>query len=97
VLQQLSLHAIYNHRYGGFAQFQAQWNLQSNHGYAPALPGDDFWQFNAFAGYRFPRRKAELTLGVLNFADRNYRLNPLNLYTELPRERTFVVRFKFNF
>ena len=97
VLQQLSLHAIYNHRCGAFAQFQALWNQQSNHDYAPALPGDDFWQFNLFAGYRFPRRKAELTLGVLNLADRDYRLNPLNLYTELPRERTFVARLKFNF
>ncbi len=96
-LHQLSLDALYNHRSGFFAQGQALWYSQSNRGYAPDQPGDDFWQFNVFAGYRFPRRKVELLVGLLNLADRDYRLNPLTLYNELPRERTLLVRLQFNF
>ena len=38
-----------------------------------------------------------MQVGVLNFTDQNYQLNPLNLYTELPRQRTFAVNFQFNF
>jgi tetratricopeptide (TPR) repeat protein len=97
VLHQLSLYTIYSHHSGFFGQFQALWYLQSNAGYSPDQSGDHFWQLNAFAGYRFPGRKAEFTIGVLNLADRDYRLNPLTLYNELPRERTFVARLQFSF
>ena len=58
---------------------------------------DDFWQVNAFVGYRFPRRRAEIRLGLLNIADQDYRLNPLNLTAELPRERTLLASFRFSF
>ena len=97
VLQQLSLSAIYNHPCGFFARGEAFWEAQSNKGYKPAEPGDDFWQFNAFVGYRFPRRKAEITLGLLNLTGQNYNLNPLNLYNELPRSRTLDLRLQLNF
>ena len=96
-LQQLILYAIYNHRSGFFAQAQSIWNAQSNQGYEPDRPGDDFWQANAFLGYRFSRRRAEVRVGVLNLTDQDYQLNPLTLYTELPRERTLTVSLKLNF
>jgi hypothetical protein len=96
-LHQLSVFALFNHRSGCFAQAECAWQTQSNRGYSPDLPGDDFWQFNVFAGYRFPRRVAEVSVGLLNLSDQNYRLNPLNLHPELPRERSFVVRAKFSF
>lgn len=96
-LHQLDLYALAYHRCGFFGQFDALWNSQANRGYAPAQPGDDFWQFNVFVGYRFARRHAEVRLGILNLADRNYALNPLTLYSELARERTFVAGFKFWF
>src|SRR5262249_11468231 len=89
VLQNLDLFAIYNHPSGLFAEGQAVWADQSNYDYSPTLPGDDFWQFNLFAGYHFPRRQAQFTIGLLNLANLDYHLNPLNLYTELPRHRTF--------
>ena len=38
-----------------------------------------------------------VSVGVLNITDRDYRLNPLTLYAELPRERTAVVSVKINF
>ncbi len=97
VLQQVSLQAIYNHPAGFFAQFQALWNWQSNEGNTPELPGDEFWQLNAFVGYRFPSNKAVLRVGVLNITDQDYRLNPLTLYNELPRQRSFTALLQFKF
>ncbi|HZQ48545.1 MAG TPA: TonB-dependent receptor, partial [Verrucomicrobiae bacterium] len=96
-LHQVHLYAIYNHPCGFFARVESAWYAQANENYAVNLPGDDFMQVNAFIGYRLPRRLAEIQLGVLNIGDRNYQLNPLNLYAELPRERTFVASMKFNF
>jgi tetratricopeptide (TPR) repeat protein len=97
VLQQVQLFAIYNHPSGFFAMGEALWNAQTNRGYAPALPGDDFWQFNAFAGYRFLHRRAELRLGVLNISGQDYNLNPLNFHQEFPHQRTFTMRLRLNF
>lgn len=96
-LNQLSLFLIFNHPSGFFAEGETEWYSQNNEGYRGAEPGDDFWQVNAFAGYRFPRRRAEVSLGLLNLTDRDYQLNPLNIYNELPRRRTLAVEFKLNF
>lgn len=97
VLHELMLHANWNSPCGLFATVEGNWYLQSNQYYVPDEPGDDFWQFNVLAGYRFARRKAEAELGLLNITDRNYQLNPLTYYNELPRQRTLVARFQFNF
>jgi hypothetical protein len=102
VLHQASLFAIYNHRSGFFGEAQANWYGQHSQGYVQTglsqdLPSDDFWQFNLFAGYRFAQRRAELRLGLLNIADQDYRLNPLNLTSDLPRERTLLASFRFYF
>jgi len=96
VLQQVSLSAIYNHPCGFFATGEALWEWQSNSGYNPGESAD-FWQFNAFAGYRFLQRRAEVMLGLLNITDQNYNLNPLNLHNELPRSRTIALRLRLNF
>ena len=97
LMQQLDLYVIFNHRSGFFSKFDALWSAQSNSGYALPLPVDDFWQLNLFVGYRFPRRLAEVRLGLLNLMDQNYQLNPLNLYAELPHERMVTINVKFNF
>jgi len=96
-LHQLALFALFNHASGLFARAEALWNRQSNEGYQPTLPGDEFWQFNLFAGWRFAHRQAQVQVGVLNLTGQDYRLNPLNLYPELPRQRTFVASLQFNF
>jgi tetratricopeptide (TPR) repeat protein len=96
-LHQVNLFALYNHPCGFFGQFESLWSSQSNQGYSPDIPGDDFWQFNVYAGYRFPRRQAEVRLGLLNLTDRDYQLNPLNLHPELPRSRTLLMSLRFNF
>jgi hypothetical protein len=105
LLHELDLFALYNHPSGFFARGEALWFNQENDGFqrSPTAlhndprPGDDFWQFNAFAGYRFHRNQCEVSCGVLNIGDTNYQLEPLNYYLELPRERTFFVRVKLNF
>lgn len=97
VLHQVALQSGYYHPYGFFAVGQALWTHQNNQGYSPDIPGDDFWQLNVFVGYRFPRRQAEVRLGLLNLTDQDYRLNPLTLYNELPRSRTLAVRLQLSF
>jgi outer membrane receptor protein involved in Fe transport len=97
LLHELTLFAIFNHRSGFFAEAQTTWHAQHSDGYSPALADEDLWQIHLFGGYRFAQRRAELRIGVLNVTDQNYRLNPLNLISELPRERTFVTSLRFYF
>ncbi|MCI0747684.1 MAG: TonB-dependent receptor [Verrucomicrobia subdivision 3 bacterium] len=96
-LHQVYLLATWNSPSGFFARFDSVFSSQDNDGYSPERPGDDFWQFHLFAGYRFAQRRAELSAGVLNLTDQDYRLNPLNLTPELPRERTLALRVRFAF
>ncbi len=96
-LNQVWLYGVYNCRCGFFAEADGVWTTQANHGYSGTEPGDEFWQVNLNAGYRFWNRRAQVSVGVLNVTDKNYKLNPLTLYNELPRERAFVAGFKFFF
>jgi Tfp pilus assembly protein PilF len=97
-LHQLLVQANHYHPSGLFWSAHALWSRQNNHDYELAASADeDFWQFNVFAGYRLPGRRAELRLGVLNLADQDYRLNPLTLYNDLARSRTLSVRFQLQF
>jgi hypothetical protein len=97
ILHQVQLNALYNHASGFFAGASAIWNQQSNRGYTPDRPGDDFWQFNVEAGWRLFRRRVEVRTGVLNLAGHDYRLNPLNLTAELPHGREFFALLRVNF
>lgn len=97
LLHQVALSLNYQHPGGCFGQWESAWYHQHNSGYTPARPGDDFLQHNVWIGYRFPRRHAEIRAGLLNLADTDYRLNPLNSYNALPRGRTAVVSLRLNF
>ncbi|HKQ38237.1 MAG TPA: hypothetical protein VJ063_09180, partial [Verrucomicrobiae bacterium] len=96
-LHQLGGYLLFNHPSGFFARAETQWYWQHNKGYNPAEPGDSFVHVNAFIGYRFPRLHGEISVGVLNITDEDYRLNPLNVYAELPRERVVAARLRLNF
>jgi len=96
-LQELDFFVLYNHSCGFFARAESLWRQQSNVGFAPAQPGDDVWQHNLIAGYRFSKRRAEIQIGVLNLADADYQLNPLSSYRELPHERVFAGRLRLSF
>ncbi len=97
VLNNVNFHANWNHPSGLFALFTADWYHQHNSGFTPGEPGDDFWQFNAYAGWRLWKRRVEFTVGLLNLFDQNYRLEPLNLYNETARSRTFVTSLRISF
>jgi tetratricopeptide (TPR) repeat protein len=105
LLHEATVFALYNHPCGFFARADANWYDQENDGFRPdsahprndPRPGDDFWQFNVYAGYRFFRNQCEVSVGLLNLTDHDYRLEPLNYYEELPRERTFFARVKLSF
>ena len=97
LLQPLNLTLIYNLPCGFFAQAESIYARQHLEDDLAALNGDDLWQFNAYVGYRFWRRHAEARVGVLNITDQDYKLHPVNLYSELPRERMLYGSFKFYF
>ncbi|MCF7764493.1 MAG: FecR domain-containing protein [Verrucomicrobia bacterium] len=83
---------------GFFAQADSVWFQQSNSGQnSAAIASENFWQHNLVLGYRLPRRKAELRIGLLNLADQDFRLNPLNLHADLPRERMLALNLRMNF
>jgi len=96
-LHQIYMQAAWNSAGGVFVSFDAIYSNQSSEGYSPERPGDQFWQFNVFSGYRFLRRRGELSVGVLNLANQDYHLDPLNLTPELPRERTIAIRLRLSF
>ena len=103
VLHTVNLHANWNHPFGLFSVLEANWYHQNNSGYSDQSGnplgdyGDTFWQVNAYAGCRFWHRRAELTFGLLNLFDQNYQLQPLNLYNEMARSRTFLARLRISF
>jgi len=97
VLHQLSLTANFHHRCGVFGQWESVWYHQQNSGYTTPLASEDMWQHNLSVGYRFPRRHAEVRVWLLNIFDQDYRLNPLNLHGELPRDRTIAVSVRLSF
>ena len=97
LLQELRLSALFNHPSGFFSQVAVHWHDQSNGGAYQSLPGESFWQGDVFVGYRFWQRRAMVQVGLLNLTDQDYRLNPVNLYQELPRERTLMCRLQLSF
>lgn len=97
LLHQLSLAANFHHSSGVFSQWESVWLHQDNGGRSALVADEDLWQHNLAVGYRFPRRHAELRIGLLNIFDSDYRLNALNLLGRLPRERTVTASLRLNF
>jgi outer membrane receptor protein involved in Fe transport len=96
-LHTIELSVLYRHQSGWFGQIDGTWFSQEREHDAVDLRADDFWQLNVKAGYRFPRQRAEITVGVLNLLDSDYQLDPLNAHPDLPRSRTLYVRLLLNF
>jgi Tfp pilus assembly protein PilF len=80
---------------GFFSQLQANWWDQFNT--LPGEGGDGFWQFNFYAGYRFPGRHIEAAVGVVNLANQDYHIDPVTYFLEQAHTRTFMASLKFNF
>ena len=99
-LHRLGTSVLYQRPDGWFGRVAATGNLQDNLGElypGNVVPsGDHFLHLNLFLGYRFARHRGDLTVGLLNLTDRNYRLHPLTPFDEMPRERMLYLRFRFN-
>lgn len=104
-LHQLSGSIVFNHPSGWFATTDATWYWQNSSitthpsGSADSreVPSELFPQINLVVGYRFFHRRGELAIGGLNLTGEDYRLNPISLYPELPRERVFYTRLRLRF
>jgi tetratricopeptide (TPR) repeat protein len=100
ILHTLTFNALANIRSGFFAEVDATWRLQTSltdETLSGDLPNESFWQFNVYAGYRSRLRRFECAVGILNLTGQDYRLDPINLYTEPPRKRTLALTTRFNF
>jgi tetratricopeptide (TPR) repeat protein len=87
----------YQHPSGWFGEWHSTWNHQRSETNDRQPTLENFWQHDLFAGYRFPRRRAEIRLGILNLTDADHRLHPLTLDQPLPRQRTFTASLRLNF
>lgn len=103
-LHQVNLRLLYNHSSGFFARAESLWLMQSNEGYGSVnpvhtqpRPDECVNQINLLTGWRFARRRAEITFGCLNLTRQDYRLNSLTPYADLPRERAWLARLRLNF
>jgi hypothetical protein len=101
-LNEFTLFGNYYLPCGFFSTFQGNWWIQHNAynnftASGAAEPGADFWQFNLYAGYRFPRRHIEMAIGLVNMFNQGYNMDPVTYYLEQARTRTLVASLKFNF
>ena len=104
-LNEFSLFGNYYVPCGFFSTFQANWWVQhnANNGYTGgglaggSEPGADFWQLNLYAGYRFPQRHVEVSVGLLNVLNQGYNVDPVTYFLEQSRTRSLVASLKFNF
>ena len=92
LLHQVDTFVRFHHPSGVFAIAEATWFDQS----LSRMAGDQFWQLNLMGGYRFPRRRAEVRVGVMNVTGQDYRLDPLSSSRFIPRERVVTVGLRFN-
>jgi hypothetical protein len=97
LLQLISLDGVFQHPSGFFGRTEASWWSQNLYDGLAGMPGDSFWQLNLQVGYRSPRKHLEFSIGLLNVTGQNYHLSPINLYPDLPRERTLATQLKLNF
>jgi tetratricopeptide (TPR) repeat protein len=103
-LHELGLSLNWNSPSGFFARIEENFYAQDldddpagRSADAPSRENDAFWQTNLLAGYRFNRNLCEVSAGLLNVTDQDYRLGPLNPYFDIARERTLIVRFRASF
>lgn len=97
LLHTVILSALYRHQSGLFGRTEGIFYSQERDRDDASVPGDNFWQLNAYLGYRFLRGRAEASIGLLNLLDNEYRLDPINPYTDQPRSRTFYARLLLSF
>jgi tetratricopeptide (TPR) repeat protein len=96
-LHELRTSASVHHETGGFASIEHRFLIQTSSGYTSINADESSSQLNAYVGWRLKNSRAEFTLGLLNLANQDYRLNPLTPFDDLSRHRTVHARFRFYF
>lgn len=103
-LHEISASANWNSPSGLFARIEGNWITQQLEddpaGRLPGVEGrhgDGFVLVNALVGYRFARKRCEISAGVLNLLGEDYRLSPLTPHRNFAREPTFLVRCRMSF
>ena len=99
-LQEISLYGNWYSPTGFFAHVEANGyhqTLDDDPSSGVSRSGDEFAQFNFWAGYRFHRNLCEISAGVLNIGNTDYQLSALNPYADIARERTFFVLCRLSF
>ena len=102
-LHRFNVFVLYNHPSGFFVRSDLDYYLQTrsralvSQGVVVNVGDELLPQLGVQVGYRFPKQHGDITLGVLNMTDEDYRLNPVTPYNELPRERVFLARLRFKF
>ncbi len=79
------------------AEYLHPQSLQDGPAPGASRKDEDLWQNHLFVGYHINRNLFEVSAGVLNLADTNYRLCLLSPYFEIAHERTLVIRFRARF
>ena len=94
---------LYAHPSGFFARAGMEVYVQANSRarLSPSqiadVPDETVPELGLQVGYRFPRRRGDITVGGMNLLGEDYHLNPVTPYTELPRERVFFAQLRFRF
>jgi len=90
----------YNSSAGFFGSAECRYIRQMSRDWEPvgemAEHDSDHISFDVQVGWQLPKQRASLTLGVLNILGSDYRLSPLNILPDMPHERVFFVRLRFN-
>ncbi|MBC8095665.1 MAG: FecR domain-containing protein [Akkermansiaceae bacterium] len=94
---EVTLRLLWNHPSGFFAGTEGSWWGQSVANQIDPLTGSDFWQWNAQAGWRSPRRHAEISVGLLNILGEANGQHPINLHREPAQQRTLAVSLRISF
>jgi outer membrane receptor protein involved in Fe transport len=85
---------LYNHPSGWFGRWASRIDHQWND--AP-FPDESIWRHDILLGYRFPRRRLEVMVGVQNLTDQSPQINPLNFPRQMAPQRTIYVQAVVSF
>ncbi len=92
-LHTLQLQAIFNSQPGWFGRTVSTWWWQTDNQFQGTSRHD---QLDIEAGWRFPKQRGEISVGVMDLLNGDYHLSPLSGLSELPRERVFFTRLRLN-
>jgi tetratricopeptide (TPR) repeat protein len=94
VLDTMRFQVVVNFPSRAFSRMTSAWYI---HGSNPLSSYPTHQALDLEVGWRFPRQLGEISTGVLNALDSDYRIDPLTATPELPRSRVLFARLRLNF